>query len=153
MLDVVREIQLFKSVKDDFARDVKESKIRDAADVLPWLKTRIPSKTLTPDTEFGFSSVEEELNYAIKLAAMLYNPIRYVFDSKTRKERVNRESEVYFGDWVMSRNRRDNLLKTAISKLDENDGLERMLKTHLRCSMQAEETVGFMMLLRTQPEN
>ena len=153
MLDVVREIQLFKSVKDDFVRDVQKSKIRGITDVLPWLKTKVHPDVLMPDTKFGFSSVEEELIYATKLATMLYNPYRYVHVGENRKDMGNRETEVYFGDEVLSREQRDHLLKTAVSLLDERDSTERKLKTHLKRSLQAEENVGYMMLLRTQPEN
>lgn len=153
MLDVIKEIQLFKSIKNDFVRDVKNSKIRGVTDVLPWLKTKVPSNVLTPDTEYGFSSVEEEFVYATKLATMLYNPFRYVHNCENWKDVGNKETEVYFGDEVMSRDQRDNLLRAAVSMLDENDSLERKLKSQLQRSMQAEENVGFMMLLRTQPEN
>ena len=153
MLDIIREIQLFKSIKNDFVRDVKNAKIRGFTDVLPWLKTKVPSDVLEPDMEYGFSSVEEELVYATKLATMLYNPFRYVHDCENWKDTGNREMEVYFGDEVMSRYQRDNLLIVAVSMLDESDSLERKLKSHLKRSLQAEENIGYMMLLRTQPEN
>ena len=95
MLDVKKEIQMFNQVKDDFVSDVKNKKLRSVDDVLPWLRTKLPSDALSPDKELGFSTAEEEIDYVWKKAyGMTIDPrLRAIIDQCREKNRIIRPRE------------------------------------------------------------
>ena len=90
MINVKEEIRLFNLVKDDFVGDIKSKKLRSVDDVLPWLRTKLPSETLSPDKELGFSTAEEEIDYVWKkVYGIAINPqLRALLDQCRERNRT-----------------------------------------------------------------
>jgi len=144
-MNIRHDIELFRQIKPEFIAAVHSGEITAPDDLLLWLRKRLSLKALTPDSELGFSSVEEELEYAKGLSSLLSSS----FVDATSDKSI--EQELIFGDGALSRNRRNQLLGAAASLLDDADDDERKLKDTLEHGVKLAEDVTYFALRRAQP--
>lgn len=128
MINVKEEIRLFNLVKDEFVGDVKSMKIRGVDDVLPWLRTKLSSSDLAPDTELGFSSAEEEIDYVWKkVNGITLNPqLRTILNRCREPKRTIHPSEYVAVSRMLIQSLRQKDMTSSIERR-ASDIIERQL--------------------------
>lgn len=145
-MNIKRDIELFRQVKEDFIADASAGKV-SAGNLPSWLREHLPPEDIAPDKELGFTSIDDEAEYARQLVSIIRDPFSF------SRQGIDALVRVIHGDDKLTYSQREKIMEATIAGLDEKDDLEKRIIETLKKGIRGRKNVEFMALLDTQPRD